>query len=143
MTAPHTQGNYERPEIGIETRQGIEAGIPLSPTPPDENKPTVLDQPDVVTANLMKEVALGRVAGTFANPPLPNVQVSPGISIAWQELFALVVACHLWGSTFSKKRIIFQAVLHPKGNGLGPSPDPSDTRVQFLLEGQPRRGQKE
>ena len=24
-----------------------------------------------------------------------------GISIAWQELFALVVDCHLWGSTFS------------------------------------------
>ena len=22
---------------------------------------------------------------------------APGISIAWQELFALVVACHLWG----------------------------------------------
>lgn len=26
----------------------------------------------------------------------------PGISIAWQELFALVVACHLWGSTFGQ-----------------------------------------
>ena len=30
-----------------------------------------------------------------------------GINIAWQELFALVVACHLWGSTFSNKRILF------------------------------------
>lgn len=32
------------------------------------NLPTALDQPDVVTANLMKEVVLGRVAGPF--PPL-------------------------------------------------------------------------
>ena len=31
----------------------------------------------------------------------------PGISIAWQELFALVVACHLWGEAFSNQRIIF------------------------------------
>jgi len=30
-----------------------------------------------------------------------------GISIAWQELFALVVACHLWGKDFSNKRILF------------------------------------
>ena len=31
----------------------------------------------------------------------------PGISNAWKELFALVVACHLWGSTFSNKSILF------------------------------------
>jgi len=31
----------------------------------------------------------------------------PGTSIAWQELFALVVACHLWGKEFSNKRILF------------------------------------
>lgn len=41
------------------------------------NLPTALDQPDVVTANLMKEVALGRVAGPFPTPPFPNFQVSP------------------------------------------------------------------
>ena len=33
------------------------------------NLPTALDQPNVVTANLMKEVALGRVAGPFPTPP--------------------------------------------------------------------------
>ena len=27
----------------------------------------------------------------------------PGLSIAWQELSALVVACHLWGSFFQNK----------------------------------------
>lgn len=41
------------------------------------NLPTALDQPNVVTANLMKEVALGRVAGPFPTPPFPNFQVSP------------------------------------------------------------------
>ena len=40
----------------------------------------------------------------------------PGISIAWQELFAIVVACHLWGDAFANKRIIFfcdnESVVH-------------------------------
>ena len=40
------------------------------------NVPTAQDQPNVVTANLMKEVALGRVAGPFPTPPFPNFQVS-------------------------------------------------------------------
>ena len=31
----------------------------------------------------------------------------PGISIAWQELFAFVVACHLWANFFSNRRIQF------------------------------------
>lgn len=41
------------------------------------NLPTALEQPHVVTANLLKEVALGRVAGPFSTPPFPNFQVSP------------------------------------------------------------------
>jgi len=41
------------------------------------NLPTALEQPNVVTANLMKKVALGRVAGPFSTPPSPNFQVSP------------------------------------------------------------------
>ncbi len=28
------------------------------------------------------------------------------ISIAWQELFAIVVACHLWGGSLQNKRLI-------------------------------------
>ena len=32
---------------------------------------------------------------------------APGISIAWQELFALVVAFHIWGDEFANKRIVF------------------------------------
>lgn len=32
---------------------------------------------------------------------------SPGISIDWQELYAIVIACHLWGKFWCNKRIIF------------------------------------
>ena len=32
---------------------------------------------------------------------------SPGISIAWQELFAIVVACQIWGELLREKRILF------------------------------------
>ena len=31
----------------------------------------------------------------------------PGISIMWQEFFAIVTACHLWANQFANKRIIF------------------------------------
>ena len=34
-------------------------------------------QPSIGTGNLSREVALGRVAGPFPSPPLPNIQVSP------------------------------------------------------------------
>lgn len=44
----------------------------------------------------------------FSGPWEPHQKLGePGISIAWQELFALVVACHLWGEHFSNKRILF------------------------------------
>ena len=47
----------------------------------------------------------------------PHQQLGqPGISIAWQELFAIVVACHLWGEAFANKRILFhcdnESVVH-------------------------------
>jgi len=41
------------------------------------NMPTALSQPNIVSENLSREVALGRVAGPFPSPPLPNFQVSP------------------------------------------------------------------
>jgi len=44
----------------------------------------------------------------FSGPWEPHQKLGePGISIAWPELFALVVACHLWGEHFSNKRILF------------------------------------
>jgi len=42
-----------------------------------KNLPTALAQPDIVSENLTKEVALGRVGGPFPTPPFPNLQVSP------------------------------------------------------------------
>lgn len=41
------------------------------------NLPTALAQPDIVKANLGREISLGRVAGPFSTPPFPNFQVSP------------------------------------------------------------------
>jgi len=41
------------------------------------NLPTALAQPEVVKANLDKEVSLGRVAGPFSSIPFPNFQISP------------------------------------------------------------------
>ena len=32
---------------------------------------------------------------------------APGISINWQELFAIVVACSIWGHSWCKKRVLF------------------------------------
>ena len=41
---------------------------------------------------------------------------APGISTDWQELYAILVACSIWGASWSQKRIIFwcdnQPVVH-------------------------------
>ena len=42
-----------------------------------KNLPTALAQPEIVSDNLAKEVALGRLAGPFSALPFPNLQVSP------------------------------------------------------------------
>ena len=39
--------------------------------------PTALAMSEIVSENLAKEVALGRVAGPFSTPPFPTLQVSP------------------------------------------------------------------
>ena len=41
------------------------------------NLPSAVSQPSIVTENLSREVALGRVAGPFPSPPLPNFRVPP------------------------------------------------------------------
>ena len=42
-----------------------------------KNLPSAASQPNIVTENLSREVTLGRVAGPFPRPPLPNFQVLP------------------------------------------------------------------
>ena len=41
-----------------------------------KNLPTALAQPEIVSENLAKEGALGRVADPFSTPPFPNLQVA-------------------------------------------------------------------
>ncbi|MEW8547281.1 MAG: hypothetical protein AB2693_27555 [Candidatus Thiodiazotropha sp.] len=41
------------------------------------NLKSAIDNPDVVGRKLMKEIALGRVAGPFSKPPFPNLKISP------------------------------------------------------------------
>ena len=44
----------------------------------------------------------------FQGKWLPHQQLgTPGMSILWQELFAIVVACHLWGHQWISRRIKF------------------------------------
>lgn len=42
-----------------------------------KNLPTALAQPDIVTSNLAKEVALGRIAGPYDSPPLYQLSGLP------------------------------------------------------------------
>ena len=39
--------------------------------------PTAFENPDIISANLAKEVSLDRTAGPFDTPPFSNLQVSP------------------------------------------------------------------
>lgn len=44
----------------------------------------------------------------FQGQWLPSQQLGqPGISILWQELYAINIACHLWGALWTSKRIRF------------------------------------
>ena len=55
-------------------------------------------------------VGFGGIFGTqwFQGKWQPNQTIgTPGISIDWQELYAIVVACSIWGTHWSRKKIIF------------------------------------
>ena len=55
-------------------------------------------------------VGFGGIFGTqwFQGKWQPNQTIStPSISIDWQELYAVVVTCSIWGKHWSRKRIIF------------------------------------
>ena len=50
------------------------------------NKPSALQRAAVVDEYLAHEVSLGRVAGPFTSPPLPNLQVSSfGVIPKWGQ----------------------------------------------------------
>ena len=61
-------------------------------------------------------VGFGGIFGTqwFQGKWQPNQTIStPGISIDWQKLYAIVVACSIWGKHWSRKRIIFHCDNQP------------------------------
>ena len=74
---------------------------------------------------------------------------APGISIAWQGLFALVVACHIWMDEFANKRIVFycdnasvvsivnsKTIPYSQGYGFSPTPDPPNLKAYLLPKGE-------
>lgn len=83
----------------------------------------------------------------FPGKWLPHQHLgSPGISILWQELFAIIVACHLWGYQWTSKGIKFHCdnlggvefinsrkSKVPRVYGLGKGPNPLYPKAQFLL----------
>ena len=60
-----------------------------------------------------------RVWGDLWHPVVPGKMATnqtigtPGISIDWQELYAIVVACSIWGKHWSRKKIIFHCDNQP------------------------------
>ena len=59
-------------------REGTRIGYTFPRAPRNsKNLPSAYQNPRVVSDTLAQEVALGRVAGPFNSPPLPNLQVSP------------------------------------------------------------------
>lgn len=61
----------------------------------------------------------------------------PGVSIAWQELFAIVVACQIWGDLLADQRIKFhcdnEAVVHVINSKRSPIPRVMDLMRHLTL----------
>ena len=65
-------------KLCTELQEGTRIGY-TGPRKPclSKNLPSAYQNAAIVSETLAKEVALGRVAGPFNNPPFPNLQVSP------------------------------------------------------------------
>ena len=74
------------------------------------------DRPDVLTQKIAKEVAAGRIAGPFAVPPFPNVQVSPLGLVPKKEPDSFRVIHHL---------------SFPNGNSINDGIAAHDTYVHY------------
>ena len=74
------------------------------------------DRPDVLTQKIAKEVAAGRIAGPFALPPFPNLQVSPLGLVPKKEPDSFRVIHHL---------------SFPNGNSINDGIAAHDTYVHY------------
>ena len=101
--------------------EGLEFGfrIPFEGSLPPlsvRNHKSVLSSPDVVSEMIKKEINLGRVAGPFSSPPLPNFHSSPLGLVAKKEPGAF--------------RIIHD-LSFPEGRSVNSGISPDFTRVQY------------
>ena len=76
VTAPRPQGNHEKLEIGTETRQGMETGIPLSPTPPDENKAFTGSLSTPINVNSLERVLIDHSDRLFVSRLCNSLKVA-------------------------------------------------------------------
>lgn len=84
--------------------------------PVAENLRSALRHPEVVSAKLSKEVALGRMAGPFPDPPLPGLIVSPLGVVPKKEVGQYRMIHHL---------------SYPKGGSVNDGIDPQSCAVTY------------
>ena len=83
-----------------------------------KNLKSAIDNPNIVSTNLAKEVALGHTAGPFTNPPFANLQVSP---------IGIVPKKHS-----DKFRTIFHLSFPKTGESINSSIEKDDFSLQYI-----------
>jgi hypothetical protein len=74
--------NYPYKVIACELIKGLKFGFPLNYSGPrspitSKNLKSVADMPELTKQTISKELAMGRIVGTFSVPPFPTLRVSP------------------------------------------------------------------
>lgn len=100
---------------------GFKEGFPISSELADippvlANLRSAYEHPDVVSSKLQKEVSLGRMAGSFAGPPVGDLVVSPLGVVPMRELNQFRLIHHL---------------SHPKGGSVNNAIDPALCTVSY------------
>ena len=76
--------NYPYKVIACELIKGLKFGFPLNYSGPrspitSKNLKSVADMPELTKQTISKELAMGRIVGTFSVPPFPTLRVSRSI----------------------------------------------------------------
>ena len=74
--------SYPLEQDRLQLLTGFKSGFSLQYSGPrkfreSQNLKSALEAPDLVESKLIKEIALGRVAGPFPTAPFPSLRVSP------------------------------------------------------------------